>query len=183
MTRIKLTKPGFETFTGNLLGVAFTNGISADADLGLIDRIAASQGGNIVDASGNFISVAGSAARKASISAPATVIATPDQVVPVGSAVTRVKSISSSTYTLVDGDLGLILDFTVGCTITVPVGLSANFNCALRQGGSSQITIVGANGVTVEEIDSKFKSEKRLALLTLLRFIDGKYQLLGRTAA
>ncbi|MBY3070751.1 hypothetical protein HFO71_10400 [Rhizobium laguerreae] len=96
---------------------------------------------------------------------------------------TLVRTVNAPTYTLNNDDWGYVLDFTQGTIITVPAELNARFNCALRQGGDDQFEVVAGSGAVVEEIDDHFKSEQRLALLTLCRFPDGKFQIIGRTAA
>lgn len=65
MPRLRLTKPGYENFTGPLLGVKFTAGVSGDIPLATIDTIAASIAGNIVGADGTtVISAAGKLQRE-----------------------------------------------------------------------------------------------------------------------
>jgi hypothetical protein len=188
MPRIKLMKPSFANLTGQLpgkkfRGVNFTGGISDDIPLAVVDKIAAQLAGcRLVDGSGVDLGPAGSAYRKTTI-IPTPVVRRTESVIAEGSDATRVRTISTTTYTLVATDAGMILDFTVGTVVTVPASLPAAFNCALRQGGANQIQVVAGAGATVEEIDGKFKSEKRLALLTLARFPDGKFQLIGRTSA
>ncbi|MBY3231870.1 hypothetical protein [Rhizobium laguerreae] len=188
MPRIKLMKPSFANLTGqlpgkNFRGVNFTSGISDDIPLAVVDKIAAQIAGcRLVDGSGVDLGPAGSAYRKTT-TIPTPVVPRTQSVIAEGSDSTRVRTISTTTYTLAPTDVGMILDFTVGTVVTVPASLPAAFNCALRQGGANQIQVVAGVGATVEEIDGKFKSEKRLALLTLARFPDGKFQLIGRTAA
>jgi len=55
MPRLKLTRPGFENYTGYLLGVQFVNGVSVGISQHDIDIIAASQGGVLIDDEDNEI--------------------------------------------------------------------------------------------------------------------------------
>jgi hypothetical protein len=181
MPRIKLTKPAFANLTGKMLGAVFTNGVSNDVNLSIIDAIAAAIGGNLVQSDGTtVIGPAGAAYRKTTVT-PTREFKYVEPLVAQGSESTRVKSINAATYSIVAEDFGFILDFAVGTTITVPNNLPAAFNCALRQGGVDQIEVVAGGGAVVEEIDNQFTSEKRLAILTLARFPNGKFQLIGRT--
>lgn len=72
MPRIKLTKPSFVNLTGqlpgkNFRGVNFTDGISDEVPLAVVDKIAAQIGGDLVDEAGEVIGPAGSQYRKTSI--------------------------------------------------------------------------------------------------------------------
>lgn len=71
MPRIKLTKPGFENFTGHLLGVQFIGGVSAALSQQERDIIAASQGGVLIDDNDEVIGGASSQLRWNHISKPA----------------------------------------------------------------------------------------------------------------
>ncbi|MBD9511626.1 SGNH/GDSL hydrolase family protein [Ensifer sp. ENS10] len=71
MPRIKLTKPSFANLTGqlpgkNFRGVNFTDGISGDIPLEVVDKIAAQIGGDLVDGQGAVLGPAGSHYRKTS---------------------------------------------------------------------------------------------------------------------
>ncbi|QWW69347.1 hypothetical protein [Rhizobium sp. WYJ-E13] len=104
------------------------------------------------------------------------------QLSPVMGEPLRMVTYDVPAYTVRPIDRAQMLNFPQGCIITVPEDLPLDFYCTLRQGGDDQITITQGAGATVEEIDGKFRSEKRLAILTLLRFPNGSFQLVGRTA-
>lgn len=188
MPYIKLTKPSLDSLTGqlpakNFRGVSFVNGVSTtDLPLALADKFAAQiEGTMLCNAAGVVSGPAGSFHRKTTIIPTPAVPRTPS-VVGAGSDSARVKTIDATTYTLEASDLGMILDFTEGALVIVPADLPPAFQCALRQGGDDQIELVAGEGVHLDEIDLKFRSEKRLAILTLIRFPDGKFQIVGRTA-
>ncbi|AGC36046.1 hypothetical protein B7L88_gp002 [Rhizobium phage RHEph10] len=176
-----------EHFTGNLGKVRFVDGVSADLTPAQAEVVGAAYKSVLVQANGTTVIGPASPAARAATQAPDRAAPAPAGVAPVEQARTDlepfyIKTIDKATYTLSDDDAGYLLDFVQGTTITVPTGLADDFYCSLRQGGASQIRVVGA-GVTVEEIDNQFRSEKRLAVLQVARFPDGKFQLLGRTAS
>jgi len=188
MPFIKLTKASLANLTGqlpgkNFRGVDFKNGVSVNnLDLALADKFAAQlEGVMLCNAQGIVTGPAGSFHRKTT-QIPTPVVPRAPSVIAEGSDSARVKTIDTKSYTVQPSDFGMILDFTEGATVTVPADLPAAFQCALRQGGEDQIEIVEGEGATVEEIDGKFMSEKRLAILTLIRFPDGTFQVIGRTA-
>lgn len=57
----------------------------------------------------------------------------------------RKRTITAPTYTLLTTDDGARLVFTNsgGCTITVPTGLGADFNCEMVAGGADTLLILG----------------------------------------
>lgn len=188
MPHIKLTKASLANLTGQLpgktfRGVDFKNGVSVDnLDLALADKFAAQlEGVMLCDAAGIVSGPAGSFHRKTSI-IPTPVVPRAESVIAEGSDAVRVRQITDASYTLTEADFGMVLDFAAGTSVVVPASLPAAFQCALRQGGEEQITVTAGEGAVVEEIDGKLKSEKRLAILSLIRFPDGKFQLIGRTA-
>lgn len=67
MPNLKLTKRGFETFTGRLLGADFVNGVSTAISESTTDTIAAAIGGTLVDNEGNETGPAGSFYRRPAI--------------------------------------------------------------------------------------------------------------------
>ncbi|QIG75612.1 hypothetical protein EVC20_041 [Rhizobium phage RHph_Y2_17_1] len=187
MARVRLTALGMEHFTGNLGKVRFVDGVSADLTPAQSEVIGAAYKSVLVQADGTTVIGPASPAARAATQAPGRAAAAPVVDAPAEQARTDlerfyIKSLNVPTYTLKDEDAGYLLNFAQGTIVTVPTGLPDDFYCSLRQGGSNQITVVGA-GVTVEEIDGRFRSEKRLAILHVARFPDGKFQLIGRTAA
>lgn len=64
MPNLKLTKPGFANFTGQLLGADFVNGVSQGISQTTTDTIAAAVGGVLVDDLGAELGPAGSFYRR-----------------------------------------------------------------------------------------------------------------------
>ncbi|MGV1754839.1 hypothetical protein [Agrobacterium sp. CG674] len=189
MPYIKLTKASFANLTGqlpgkNFRGVDFKNGVSVkNLPIAVADKFAAQlEGTMLCNASGAVSGPAGSFHRKTTISLPDTDWPRSVGGIAEGADSARVKTIDTLTHDLSIADFGMILDFQVGTKITVPASLPAAFQCALRQGGEDQVEVIAGQDAVLEEIDGKFKSEKRLSVLTLIRFPDGKFQLVGRTA-
>lgn len=189
MPYIKLTNPRFANLTGqlpgkNFRGVSFVNGVSAtDLPLAVADKIAAQLSGTMLcNAAGVVSGPAGSLNRLPTSIIPERAWPRSESVIGEGSDSARVRTIDDTAYTITEADFGMILNFTEGATVTVSSNLPAAFQCALRQGGEDQIKIVATGEAVVEEIDGRLMSEKRLAILTLIRFPDGKFQLVGRTA-
>lgn len=79
------------------------------------------------------------------------------------------KTVSTTTYTLLAADTGLVVEFThaSGCTVTLPNDLSTGFNCAIVQTTSGQVTLSAASGATLRQADSYTKTAKQWAELTL----------------
>lgn len=75
------------------------------------------------------------------------------------------KTISATSYTLIDDDFGRRLSFTSGTavTVTVPPGLQSNFYCFWRQRGGGQLTFVAGSGVTLGSESSQLKSRGQYA--------------------
>lgn len=93
---------------------------------------------------------------------------------------TVLKTVSGTTYTLVNADHGHLIIFTGACTITVPSGLRSDFSCGWLQGGASQLTFA-ASGTTIREPNSFTKSERQWASGGVASLGSETYLLLGRT--
>ncbi len=81
-----------------------------------------------------------------------------------------IKTVSTTTYTLLSTDTGLIVEFThaSGCTVTLPNSLAVGFNCAIVQTASSgQVTLSAASGATLRQADSYTKTAKQWAEVTI----------------
>lgn len=61
-----------------------------------------------------------------------------------------IKRVTTSTYTISDGDHGYLLDFQAGCTVTVASGLRSDFSCGWTQSGASAVVFAAAAGVTIQ---------------------------------
>jgi hypothetical protein len=59
-------------------------------------------------------------------------------------AVLSIKTVTSTTYTLLSSDLGkvLLMDNALPITITVPAGLSEGFHCQVVQEGAGQVSFL-----------------------------------------
>jgi hypothetical protein len=64
------------------------------------------------------------------------------------SAISAVRQISSAT-TLADSDNGLVIILTASCTVTIPNGLVANFECTLVTLAGATLTIAQGGSVTL----------------------------------
>ncbi|MBX4911357.1 hypothetical protein HJA82_29025 [Rhizobium bangladeshense] len=186
MARVRLTALGMELYTGTIGKVRFVDGVSADISDSQARVIGAAYKSVLVAADGTTVLGPASPTAQAAAAQPARAAVAPTVIASEDQARTDLerfylKSIDLPAYTLDQDDAGYLLDFAQGTVVTVPTGLSDDFYCSLRQGGSSQIRVTGA-GVVVEEIDNQFRSEKRLAIMQVVRFPDGKFQLMGRTA-
>lgn len=67
----------------------------------------------------------------------------------------RKRTIATATYTLLTTDDGAKLVFTNagGCTVTVPTGLGADFNCEMIAAGADTLLILGDTVVIGSEND------------------------------
>jgi len=90
--------------------------------------------------------------------------------------------IIAATYTILSTDNGCTLRFSVACTVTVPTGLPAGFNCILIQEGAGQITLA-ASGTTINNPDSYTKSAKQYAPITLVQYTTNVFLSGGYMAA
>jgi hypothetical protein len=84
--------------------------------------------------------------------------------------VSSYKTITGTTYTLVEEDRSQILLFTnaAAITLTVPTGLSALFDTMIVQTSTGQITVTPAIGVTVNAALSATKTAYQYAIATLV---------------
>jgi hypothetical protein len=80
------------------------------------------------------------------------------------------KTISGTSYTLIETDRSKILVFTNASPIalTVPTGLSDVFDVMIVQSGAGQVTVTGAAGVTINAALSATKTAYQYAVATLL---------------
>ena len=106
----------------------------------------------------------------------------------IGSAATVYVEIAGAAVTLDESHLGKILRCTNSndVTVTVPAGLGAGFNCAIRKtdGGTNKITLVAGGGVTLVFPATHTKSDTfKNATVTLDSFDGAEFNLSGATAA
>lgn len=95
----------------------------------------------------------------------------------------QVKTVSATSYTLLDADNRYNIRFTAATavTVTVPTGLTHHYIVGLRQAGLGQITVSPAVGVTIANADAAFTSETQGVKLTLESSASNTYDLDGRT--
>lgn len=187
MARVRLTALGMEHFTGNLGKVRFVDGVSGVITQAQAEVVGAAYKAVLVQANGTTVIGPASPAARAATEAPDRAAAAPSTDAPANQLrldlePLYVKQIDALTYTLSQGDAGYLLNFSLGTEITIPSTLQDGFYCNLRQAGVNQIEVAAVLGVVLDEIDGNFKSEKRLAVLSLSRLPDGSFQLTGRTA-
>ncbi len=96
----------------------------------------------------------------------------------------NVNTIAATAYTVLATDIGKILNFTAATAVvvTVPAGLGSNFFCSFAQGGTGQVTLSGAAGVTLANADSQFATQAQYVRLTLWASAADVLVLEGRTA-
>ena len=78
--------------------------------------------------------------------------------------------VSGTSYTLSEANRSKIGRFTNSSAIslTVPAGLSANFDCMILQLGTGQITFNAGVGVTLRSGTSAFKTAYRYAAVSII---------------
>lgn len=96
------------------------------------------------------------------------VVQTPGVQGPAG--VMAFFGVAGASYTLAEADRSKVGRFTSSSavTITVPAGLSSNFDCMILQLGTGQITIQAGAGVTLRSGTSAFKSAYRYAVVNVI---------------
>lgn len=84
------------------------------------------------------------------------------------------KTITSTTYTLDSTDKGKIINAAsaTAVTITVPPGLTDNFNCIIRQIGAGGVTLAPGSGVTIYNTHSYTKTFGKWSSLCILPIKD-----------
>lgn len=95
----------------------------------------------------------------------------------------QINALTGSTYTLQASDNGKILTFsnTNGCTVKVPAGLGAGFNCRLIQIGTGQVT-VEAQGTTINNRQQHNKIAGRYGVAKLSAYAANTFIFEGDTA-
>ncbi len=70
-----------------------------------------------------------------------------------------VEWVPDAALTLTAKHQGLTLVFTSACVVTIPTGLPEGFGCGFVQGGTGQVTLQPATGVTLNSQGAVRKSE------------------------
>lgn len=93
------------------------------------------------------------------------------------------KTVSATTYTLLEADNRYSIRFTAATavTVTVPAGLTHHFLVGIRQAGLGQVTVSPAMGVTIANADDAFTTESEGVILSLSSSASNTYDLDGRT--
>ena len=93
--------------------------------------------------------------------------------------------VSGVTYALSQNDKNKVGRFTnaSGITVTVPSGLSTDFNCALLQLGAGQVTVSPASGVTRRAALSATKTAYQYAAASIFYIGNDEFLLGGEVTA
>jgi len=93
--------------------------------------------------------------------------------------------VTETTYTIDEGNKSKIGRFTSSSavTVTVPSGLSANFDCMILQLGTGQISFVAGSGVTLRAALSADKSAYQYAAVSLISIGTDEYLLTGEVTS
>lgn len=93
--------------------------------------------------------------------------------------------VSGVTYVLSENDKNKVGRFTSGSgvTVTVPSGLSSNFNCMIIQVGSGQVTVAPASGVTRRAALSAVKTAYQYAAANVFYIGSNEFLLGGEVTA
>lgn len=77
---------------------------------------------------------------------------------------------TGTAYTLSPNDNGnrVTLNNSSAVTLTVPAGLGDGFNCLLQAIGAGTVTVTGATGVTLVNVDSLFAISGQYGIATIL---------------
>ena len=96
------------------------------------------------------------------------VVQTPGVQGPAG--VAQFFDVAGTTHTLLEANRSRIGRFTSSSavTVTVPAGLSSNFDCMILQLGTGQITIQAGAGVTLRSGQSAFRTAYRYASVSVI---------------
>lgn len=97
------------------------------------------------------------------------------------SGVANFFDVSGATHTLAEVNRSRIGRFTSSSaiTITIPTGLSANFDCMILQLGTGQITIAGDVGVTLYSALSATKSAYQYGAINVICIGTDEFLLTG----
>jgi hypothetical protein len=106
-------------------------------------------------------------------------IAVPGVQGPAGAA--AYFDVAGTTYTIDEANKSRIGRFTSSSavTVTVPSGLSANFDCMILQLGTGQITFAAGSGVTLRAALDADKSAYQYAAISLIAIGTDEYLLTG----
>lgn len=81
----------------------------------------------------------------------------------------NINAQTGTTYTLVAGDSGKIIECSnaSAITVTLPNSLAQGFYCTIAQTGAGQITLTAASGATLRSFDSFTKTAGQYAAINL----------------
>ncbi len=88
---------------------------------------------------------------------------------------------TGTSYTLVAGDLGKVVNFTNAATITVtiPASLTTGFQCSILQSGAGTVSVIAAGGVTLNVLGGLISTSGQNALAVILQTAADTYVLGG----
>jgi hypothetical protein len=92
-----------------------------------------------------------------------------------------IANVSNTSYTLSSADLGklIAIEHSSTITITIPLGITAGFNCSFLQKGSGSLEFSASNGVTLSNRQSYTKTAGQYAMATLIAYETNKFVLTG----
>lgn len=102
-----------------------------------------------------------------------------------------ISNIANTAYTFVASDVGKVVSFTSGTSVSATIPTDANFSggapavgssMIIRQGGGGQVTVTAASGVTLNSRGGLVKTAGRYAYITALKVADNTWELAGDLA-
>lgn len=111
------------------------------------------------------------------------VVQTPGVQGPAG--VAEFFDVAGTTHTLSDANRSRIGRFTSNSavTVTIPAGLSTNFDCMIVQLGTGQITFAAGAGVTLRSGQSAFKTLYQYAAVNVICIGTNEFLISGEVIA
>jgi len=95
-----------------------------------------------------------------------------------------VKVISDTSYTLLDDDIGKILQFTSNSaiTITMPIGLVVGYHTQVLQTGTGQVTVVAAVGAAMQSADTLLSTRVQYSIMSVQMYTADTFVIAGDLA-
>lgn len=95
-----------------------------------------------------------------------------------------VNAQTGTAYTILvtDNNKWITLNNAGTITVTVPRGLPLGFSCILNQIGAGTVTIAGASGVTINNIDTHTDIAGQYGVVSLFAYAADTFNLMGATA-
>lgn len=92
------------------------------------------------------------------------------------------RELITANYTVIDGLCGAMIDAysATDITVTIPTGLSPNWNCAIVQTGAGKVTIAAGSGVTIGQRNGA-RTAGLYAVIGIFNSYSGVYVVSGDT--